>query len=158
MFNRFKHQKTNYCKELTVPEGCVELTGNILFKINGGDKVENSVEAQSKAKEGDTIERKDGTTHTLTQGDINWAKEQVANSGGGTATATTTPATATTGATSTTATTGTGSGSSSGGSGSSGGSSEYHRAGILRYPRIPSRARKPKGFGQPGRECPCENS
>ena len=38
---------------------------------------ENSIEAQAKAKPGDVIQRKDGTKVKLTQGDINWAQQQL---------------------------------------------------------------------------------
>ena len=60
-----------------------ELKGDILYKINGGAEIENSVEAQAQAHEGDTVKRSDGTTHTLTKGDITWAQNQVSNNGGG---------------------------------------------------------------------------
>ncbi len=60
-----------------------ELKGDILYKINGGAEIENSVEAQAQAQEGDTVTRNDGTTHTLTKGDITWAQNQVSNNGGG---------------------------------------------------------------------------
>ena len=59
---------------------CHEITGDELFLINGGARVENSNEAVANAKEGDTLVRNDGTEVTLTQGDINWAKEH--SSGG----------------------------------------------------------------------------
>ena len=55
-----------------------EITGNALFKINGGAQIENSIEAQANAKVGDTVTRKDGTTHTLYQGDIDWALKEMA--------------------------------------------------------------------------------
>ena len=68
-----------------------EITGNALFKINGGAQIENSVEAQANARVGDTLTRNDGTTVTITQGDIDWAKKQVGDSE--TTTASSTPAT-----------------------------------------------------------------
>ena len=58
-----------------------EITGDALFKINGGAQIENSVEAQANARVGDTLTRNDGTTVTLTQGDINWAKEKMGSNG-----------------------------------------------------------------------------
>ena len=58
-----------------------EITGNALFKITGGAQIENSVEAQANARVGDTLTRNDGTTVTLTQGDINWAKEKMCSNG-----------------------------------------------------------------------------
>ena len=61
-----------------------ELTGAILFKINGGAKIENSNEAVANAQVGDVLERKDGTVVEITQGDIDWAKEYVGSNGGGT--------------------------------------------------------------------------
>ena len=54
-----------------------EITGNALFKINGGAQIENSIEAQANAKVGDTVTREDGTTHTLYQGDIDWAQKEM---------------------------------------------------------------------------------
>ena len=60
-----------------------ELKGDILYRINGGAEIENSVEAQAQAHEGDTVKRSDGTTHTLTKGDITWAQNQLGNNGGG---------------------------------------------------------------------------
>ena len=59
----------------------VELKGDILYKINGGAEIENSVEAQAQAHEGDTVTRNDGTTYTLTSGDIKWAQDYVGSSG-----------------------------------------------------------------------------
>ena len=58
-----------------------EITGDALFKINGGAQVENSIEAQANAQVGDTLTRNDGTTVTLTQGDINWVKEKMGSNG-----------------------------------------------------------------------------
>ena len=54
-----------------------EITGDVLFKINGGAEIENSIEAQANAKVGDTVTREDGTTHTLYQGDIDWAQKEM---------------------------------------------------------------------------------
>ena len=54
-----------------------EITGDALFKINGGAQIENSIEAQANAKVGDTVTRKDGTTHTLYQGNIDWAQKEM---------------------------------------------------------------------------------
>ena len=70
-----------------------EITGDALFKINGGAQIENSVEAQANARVGDTLTRNDGTTVTITQGDIDWAKKQVGDSE--TTTASSTPTTET---------------------------------------------------------------
>ena len=56
-----------------------EITGNELFKINGGAEIENTIKAQANAKPGDTVTRDDGTTHTIWQGDIDWAKEIMAS-------------------------------------------------------------------------------
>ena len=62
----------------------IELTGDILYKINGGAQIENSNEAVAGAKPGDTLIREDGTKMTIKQGDIDWAKEKVeASSGNG---------------------------------------------------------------------------
>ena len=40
---------------------CHEITGDELYLINGGARVENSNEAVANAKEGDTLVRNDGT-------------------------------------------------------------------------------------------------
>ncbi len=57
-----------------------EITGDVLFKINGGAEIENSNKGVANAKPGDTLTRNDGTTVTITQGDIDWAKKQVGES------------------------------------------------------------------------------
>lgn len=56
----------------TTPEG-----SNSEQKTDKAPTIENSVEAQSKAKPGDVIQRKNGEKYVLNQGDINWAKQQV---------------------------------------------------------------------------------
>ena len=53
---------------------CREITDDELFRINGGERVENSNEAVAQAEVGDTLIRDDGTEVTITQGDINWAQ------------------------------------------------------------------------------------
>ena len=58
-----------------------EITGNALFKINGGAEVENSHEGVAGAKPGDTITRIDGTVVTLKQADIDYANAQLENNG-----------------------------------------------------------------------------
>ena len=60
-----------------------EITGNALFKINGGAEVENSHEGVAGAKPGDTITRIDGTVVTLKQADIDYANAQLGNNGTG---------------------------------------------------------------------------
>ena len=60
---------------------CREITGEELYLINGGERVENSNEAVANAQVGDTVERKDGTVVTITQGDIDWAKEHTGTEG-----------------------------------------------------------------------------
>ena len=57
-----------------------EITGDALFLINGGAEIENSNKGVANAKPGDTLTRNDGTTVTITQGDIDWAKKQVGES------------------------------------------------------------------------------
>ncbi|MCQ2577755.1 MAG: hypothetical protein MJ176_04400 [Treponema sp.] len=57
-----------------------EISGDALFKINGGAEIENSNKGVANAKPGDTLTRNDGTTVTITQGDIDWAKKQVGES------------------------------------------------------------------------------
>ena len=58
-----------------------EITGDALFKINGGAEVENSHEGVAGAKPGDTITRIDGTVVTLKQADIDYANAQLENNG-----------------------------------------------------------------------------
>ena len=62
-----------------IPDDARELTEEEMIFVNGGAKIENSVEAQAKAQVGDTVTRKDGSTHTLTKGDIAWAQNQLGN-------------------------------------------------------------------------------
>ena len=59
----------------------IELTGDILYKINGGAQIENSNEAVANAQVGDSLTRKNGTVVEITQGDIDWAREQVGTGG-----------------------------------------------------------------------------
>ena len=61
---------------------CRELTEEELLCVNGGKKIENSNAAVAEAQVGDSLTRNDGTTVTITQGDIDWAKKQVGGSGG----------------------------------------------------------------------------
>ena len=56
-----------------------EITGNALFKINGGAEVENSHEGVAGAKPGDTITRKNGDVIVLKQADIDYANAQLGN-------------------------------------------------------------------------------
>ena len=58
-----------------------EITGDALFKINGGAEVENSDKGVAGAKPGDTITRIDGTVVTLKQADIDYANAQLGNNG-----------------------------------------------------------------------------
>ena len=58
-----------------------EITGDALFKINGGAKVENSDKGVAGAKPGDTITRKNGDVIVLKQADIDYAKAQLENNG-----------------------------------------------------------------------------
>ena len=51
-----------------------EITGDALFKINGGAQVENSIEAQANAQVGDTVTNSKDETHVLTENDIIWAQ------------------------------------------------------------------------------------
>ena len=113
---------------------CHEITGDELFLINGGTRVENSNEAVANAKEGDTLVRNDGTEVTLTQGDINWAQKQVgSSSSSGTDTSTSQTTTTTTSASSSPTessnTTGNSSSNNSSSSSSSSGSSSSTSSG-----------------------------
>ena len=58
-----------------------EITGDALFKINGGAEVENSHEGVAGAKPGDTITRKNGDVIVLKQADIDYANAQLGNNG-----------------------------------------------------------------------------
>lgn len=49
---------------------------------NAQPTIENSVQAQANAKPGDIIQRNDGSKYVLNQGDIEWAKQQMANGKG----------------------------------------------------------------------------
>lgn len=60
---------------------CREITGEELYLINGGARIENSNEAVAEAQPGDTLVRNDGTEVTITQGDIDWAKEHTGTGG-----------------------------------------------------------------------------
>lgn len=51
-----------------------EITGDALFKINGGAHIENSIEAQANAQVGDTVTNSKDETHVLTEDDIIWAQ------------------------------------------------------------------------------------
>ena len=55
--------------------GCREMTMEELLIVNGGKQIENSNEAVANAQVGDTLVRDDKTTVTITQGDIDWARE-----------------------------------------------------------------------------------
>ena len=57
-----------------------ELTEDELYIVNGGAQIENSDEAVANAQIGDTLTRKDGTVITINQGDIDYAKKQIAGS------------------------------------------------------------------------------
>ena len=56
-----------------------EITGDALFKINGGAEVENSDKGVAGAKPGDTITRKNGDVIVLKQADIDYANAQLGN-------------------------------------------------------------------------------
>ena len=62
-----------------IPDDARELTDAEMILVNGGAEIENSLEAQAKAQVGDTVTRKDGSTYTLTKGDIVWAQNQLGN-------------------------------------------------------------------------------
>lgn len=67
---------------------CREITGDELYRINGGGRIDNTNEAVAGAEVGDTLIRNDGTEVTITQGDIDWAKDYL---GGGNGTSQATP-------------------------------------------------------------------
>ncbi|MBP5568959.1 MAG: hypothetical protein J6X54_07035 [Treponema sp.] len=69
--------------DISQEEDYRELTLEEQFLVNGGEEVANTNEAVANSKPGDTVTRDDKTTHVITQGDINWAKEHCgANTGG----------------------------------------------------------------------------
>ena len=73
--------------DITQEEDYRELTLEEQYLVNGGKDISNSIEAQAGAEVGDTLTREDGTTWTLTQGDINWAQkvmgERIGSGGNG---------------------------------------------------------------------------
>jgi len=69
--------------DITQEEDYRELTLEEQYLVNGGKEIENSIAAQADASVGDTVTDSNGKTSTLTQGDINWAREQIEASGSG---------------------------------------------------------------------------
>ena len=61
--------------DISQEEDYRELTLEEQYLVNGGEQIENSIEAQANASVGDTVTRDDGSQWTLTQGDINWAQK-----------------------------------------------------------------------------------
>ncbi len=68
-----KNKKTCIAKEIDLTN-YIELTEAELLLVNGGKEVENSNAGVAGAQVGDTVTRKDNTTVTITQGDIDWAQ------------------------------------------------------------------------------------
>ena len=68
--------------DITQEEDYRELTLEEQYLVNGGDHIENSIEAQAGASVGDTVTDSNGKTSTLTQGDINWAQKVMAERNG----------------------------------------------------------------------------
>lgn len=52
-----------------------ELKGDVLYKINGGEEIENTNDAVANAKPGDTLTRNNGEVVVITEGDITYARE-----------------------------------------------------------------------------------
>lgn len=87
MKKSMKHKKYPKFEDYDFSD-CREITGDELYRINGGGRIENSNEAVAGAEVGDTLIRDDGTEVTITQGDIDWAKDHI---GGGNDSAPATP-------------------------------------------------------------------
>ncbi|MCR5061953.1 MAG: M23 family metallopeptidase [Treponema sp.] len=73
MKKSMKHKKYPKFEDYDFSD-CREITGDELYRINGGGRIENSNEAVAGAEVGDTLIRDDGTEVTLTQEDIDWAR------------------------------------------------------------------------------------
>ncbi len=56
-----------------------DMTEEELLTVNGGKWIGNSDASVAEAEVGDTLKRKDGTVVTITQADIDWAKEQISS-------------------------------------------------------------------------------
>ena len=69
--------------DISQEEDYRELTLEEQYLVNGGAEVANTNEAVANSKPGDTVTRDDKTTHVITQGDINWAKEHCGSNTGG---------------------------------------------------------------------------
>ena len=68
--------------DISQEEDYRELTLEEQYLVNGGEQIENSIEAQANASVGDTVTDSNGKTSTLTQGDINWAQKVMAERNG----------------------------------------------------------------------------
>jgi hypothetical protein len=68
--------------DITQEEDYRELTLEEQYLVNGGEQIENSIEAQANASVGDTVTDSNGKTSTLTQGDIEWAQKVMAERNG----------------------------------------------------------------------------
>ena len=73
-----------------------DMTEEELLTVNGGKWIGNSDASVAEGEVGDTLRRKDGTVVTITQADIDWAKEQVGSPSTSTTTTTETSSSSTT--------------------------------------------------------------
>lgn len=74
-----KKNQTYKTKNYDFSDYAEEITGDALFKINGGAQVENSDKGVAGAKPGDTITRENGDVIVIKQIDIDIANEKLGN-------------------------------------------------------------------------------
>ena len=79
MFNLFKKKEPVYfdLENYDYSSFARDMTEEELLTVNGGKQIANSNEAVAGAEVGDKLQRNDGTIVTITQADIDWAKDQV---------------------------------------------------------------------------------
>ncbi len=78
MFRFLKNKRKYTYPEIKIPEGCREMTEEEKLLVNGGRRIGNSVAEQAEAEPGDILVDDDGNEHELGEGDINWAKDEMA--------------------------------------------------------------------------------
>lgn len=76
---KMKKNQTYKTKNYDFSDYAEEITGDALFKINGGAQVENSDKGVAGAKPGDTITRENGDVIVIKQIDIDIANEKLGN-------------------------------------------------------------------------------
>lgn len=76
---KMKKNQTYKTRNYDFSDYAEEITGDALFKINGGAEVENSDKGVAGAKPGDTITRENGDVIVIKQIDIDLANEKLGN-------------------------------------------------------------------------------